>query len=103
MLQPIVPHIAHTLWQTLRGSDDVLAQRWPLVDEAALVRDQITLVVQVNGKLRGSISVPASADKETIIAAAKADTNVARFIAGQTIKKQIVVPDRTSTRLNASH
>src|SRR3546814_17618184 len=55
MLQPIVPHIAHTLWQTLRGSDDVLAQRWPLVDEAALVRDQITLVVQVNGQLRGSI------------------------------------------------
>src|SRR3546814_20584975 len=81
MLQPIVPHIAHTLWQTLRGSDDVLAQRWPLVDEAPLVRDQITLYVQVNGKLRASTSVPARADKETIIAAQMAYNTAAKVFA----------------------
>ncbi|WP_028079844.1 leucine--tRNA ligase [Solimonas soli] len=94
MLQPIVPHVAHALWQALSGSADLLAQRWPQVDEAALVRDQITLVVQVNGKLRGNISVPAGADKDAIIAAALADAAVAKFIAGQAIKKQIVVPGK---------
>ncbi|MGH8444296.1 MAG: leucine--tRNA ligase [Solimonas sp.] len=94
LLQPIVPHLSHALWQSLRGGDDVLAQAWPQVDEAALVRDQIALVVQVNGKLRGSISVPASADKDTIIAAALAEANVAKFIAGQPIRKQIVVPGK---------
>src|SRR3546814_10375608 len=60
MLQPIVPHIAHTLWQTLRGSDDVIAQRWTLVDEAALVRAQIKLAVQVNGKARQSTRLNSS-------------------------------------------
>ncbi|NGY06974.1 leucine--tRNA ligase [Solimonas terrae] len=94
LLQPIVPHISHALWQVLCGRDDILAQRWPKVDDDALVRDQITLVVQVNGKLRGNVSVAASADKDAIIAAAMADTNVARFIAGQAIKKQIVVPGK---------
>ncbi|MFT4047013.1 MAG: leucine--tRNA ligase [Solimonas sp.] len=94
LLQPIVPHLSHALWQSLRGTTDVLAQPWPQVDESALVREQIVLVVQVNGKLRGNISVPAAADKEAIIAAAVADANVARFIAGQTIKKQIVVPGK---------
>ncbi|WP_028009174.1 leucine--tRNA ligase [Solimonas flava] len=94
MLQPIVPHLAHTLWQALRGRADVLVQPWPAVDESALVRDQIALVVQVNGKLRGNISVPANAEKEAIIAAAVTDANVAKFIAGQPIKKQIVVPGK---------
>ncbi|NKF23915.1 leucine--tRNA ligase [Solimonas marina] len=94
MLQPIVPHVTHTLWTSLRGGDDLLAQRWPMVDESALVRDEIALVVQVNGKLRGNISVPASADKDAIIAAALADENVAKFVAGQPIKKQIVVPGK---------
>ncbi|WP_020648927.1 leucine--tRNA ligase [Solimonas variicoloris] len=94
MLQPVVPHLAHTLWQALRGTADVLAQPWPAVDESALVRDQIALVVQVNGKLRGNISVPANADKDAIIAAAVTDANVAKFIAGQPIKKQIVVPGK---------
>jgi leucyl-tRNA synthetase len=94
MLQPIVPHIAHALWARLRGGDDLLAQRWPQVDDTALVREQIALVVQVNGKLRGNISVPATADQDAIIAAAIADAQVAKFIAGQPIRKQIVVPGK---------
>jgi leucyl-tRNA synthetase len=94
MLQPIVPHVAHTLWQALRGSDAILAQRWPQVDESARVRDQITLVVQINGKLRGNISVPATASKEEILAAAAAEPNVAKFLGDAPIRKQIVVPGK---------
>ncbi|AXQ30616.1 leucine--tRNA ligase [Solimonas sp. K1W22B-7] len=92
MLNPVVPHIAHALWQALTGRDDLLAQRWPQTDADALVRDSIALVVQVNGKLRGNIEVPASATQEEIIAVALADENVRKFTDGQTIRKQIVVP-----------
>ena len=94
MLNPIVPHICHALWQSLRGSEDLLAQCWPAVDEAALVRDSIAMVVQVNGKLRGNIQVPASATQDQIAAIAEADENVAKFIAGQPIRKKIVVPGK---------
>ena len=94
MLNPIVPHICHALWQSLRGSEDLLAQRWPAVDEAALVRDSIAMVVQVNGKLRGSVSVAATATQEEILVAAAADTNVARYLEGQAIRKRVVVPGK---------
>ncbi|HEX4895407.1 MAG TPA: class I tRNA ligase family protein, partial [Solimonas sp.] len=94
MLQPIVPHVSHALWQALTGREDVLDQRWPAVDESALVKDQIALVVQVNGKLRGNIRVPAAASQEEILAAAVAEENVAKFVAGQAIKKKIVVPGK---------
>jgi len=94
MLQPITPHICHALWQALRGGDDLLAQRWPAVDEAARVKDQIKLVVQVNGKLRGSITVAAAATQDDILAAAAADANVARFLDGMTVRKRIVVPGK---------
>ncbi|MDD3763179.1 MAG: leucine--tRNA ligase [Nevskiales bacterium] len=94
MLQPIVPHTCHALWQALRGGDDLLDQRWPQVDEAALEQDEVRYVVQVNGKLRANISLPASADKDVIVAAALADDNVQRFIEGKPIRKQIVVPGK---------
>ncbi|HEY1075976.1 MAG TPA: leucine--tRNA ligase [Fontimonas sp.] len=94
MLQPIVPHLSHALWQALRGSDDILAQRWPQVDGSALARDELAIVVQVNGKLRANISVPSAASKDEILAIALADENVQRFVSGQAIKKQIVVPGK---------
>ncbi|WP_370307267.1 leucine--tRNA ligase [Sinimarinibacterium flocculans] len=94
MLQPIVPHVCHALWQALRGTDDLLAQRWPTVDESALEKDELAIVVQVNGKLRANIRVPASAGKDEILAVALADENVQRFIDGQAIRKQIVVPGK---------
>ncbi|WP_428310411.1 leucine--tRNA ligase [Hydrocarboniphaga sp.] len=94
MLNPVTPHIAHALWKELRGSDDVLAQLWPIADATAMVRDQVTLVVQINGKLRGKIDVAADAAQDAIIAAALADENVQRFLAGAPIKKQIVVPGK---------
>ena len=93
-LSPIVPHICHELWFVLGHSEPVIDARWPLPDPAALVSDTVTLVVQVNGKLRGRIEVAAGAGNEAVVDAALADENVQRFVAGQAIKKRIVVPGK---------
>ena len=94
MLAPIAPHFSQELWQELGKTGPALEAEWPKVDEAALVRSSITLVVQVNGKLRGKIEVPADADTDTIKALAKADSNVQRFLEDKTIRKEIVVPNK---------
>jgi leucyl-tRNA synthetase len=93
MIHPIVPHICQELWSAL-GGDAVLDQPWPGVDEAALERQMVTLVVQVNGKLRGRIEVSPGADREQVEDLAKADENVQRFLQGQQIRKVIVIPDK---------
>ena len=94
LLAPITPHISHALWQALGHGDAVIDAAWPAVDESALVQDTLTLVVQVNGKLRGNIAVPAAASREEVEAAARANENVLRFTEGQTIRKVIVVPGK---------
>ena len=94
MLSPIVPHICHELWRRLGHESAVIDQSWPAVDDSALQRDLVELVVQVNGKLRGKISVAADADKETIVEQALADPNAQRFIDGGEVRKTIVVPGR---------
>ncbi|HEY5643157.1 MAG TPA: leucine--tRNA ligase, partial [Woeseiaceae bacterium] len=94
MLSPMVPHICHVLWRELGHETALIDCRWPGVDETALALDLVELVVQVNGKLRGRVSVPADADKDTIEATAIADANVQRFVEGQAIRKVIVVPGR---------
>jgi len=94
LLSPIAPHISHTLWNELGYGEDILTAPWPQVDESALVKDSIELVVQVNGKVRSQISVPANADNAAIEEAAIADEKVAGFIEGKTIRKIIVVPGR---------
>lgn len=91
LLNPIIPHVTETCWQAL-GNPAPLA--WPELDESALVKDEVDLIVQVNGKKRASISVAASASKEDIEAQAMADENVQRFVDGQTVRKCIVVPGR---------
>lgn len=93
LLSPIVPHIADALWNNLRPGSDLLDQPWPKVDPVALVQDEIELVVQVNGKLRGNIKIAKDASKEVIEAAALADENVQKFITGAP-KKIIIVPGR---------
>jgi leucyl-tRNA synthetase len=96
-LYPIAPHITHALWNALgfvRQHGEILDAPWPQADEAALITDEIELVVQVNGKLRGQIRVPAKADKAAVEAAALADANVQKFIAGQAVKKLVVVPGK---------
>jgi len=72
----------------------VIDAGWPAVDESALVQDTLQLVVQVNGKLRGQIEMPASASREDVEAAARTNENVLRFIDGLTIRKVIVVPGK---------
>jgi leucyl-tRNA synthetase len=94
VLSPIVPHIAHALWTVLGNAGAVIDASWPQADAAARVSDQLALVVQVNGKLRGQISVPREADQATIIATALADENVQKFLGEQVIRKQIVVPGK---------
>ncbi|MFZ6655564.1 leucine--tRNA ligase [Undibacterium sp. TJN19] len=95
-LYPVCPHITHALWQELGLAaelGEIIDAPWPLVDEAALVQDEIELMVQVNGKLRGSIKVAKDADKATIEATALANESVQRFIEGAP-KKVIIVPGK---------
>jgi leucyl-tRNA synthetase len=94
MLSPIVPHITQHLWQRL-GHDSLIAeQMWPQSDESALERDSIELVVQVNGKLRSKISVPADADNDAVEAIALKDEKIQLNIQDKTVRKVIVVPGR---------
>ena len=95
LLNPIVPHVAHALWQALGHRETLLEdQPWPSVDTAALARDALTLAVQVNGKLRGTIEVAVDATREAIERSALGDARVAEFVAGATPKKVIVVPGK---------
>ncbi|MDA3919261.1 MAG: leucine--tRNA ligase [Salinisphaera sp.] len=94
MLAPIAPHVCDTLWRALGHDDLLLDVSWPTVDEAALARDTLTLVVQVNGKVRARIDVPADADRDTVAASAQADANVVRFVDDRPIRKTIVVPGK---------
>ncbi len=94
MLSPITPHVAHHLWRELGYGEDILAASWPEADAAALIEDEIELVVQVNGKKRGDIRVPREAPRSEIEAKAMADPAVQKFVAGQAVKKVVVVPGR---------
>ncbi len=94
LLAPFVPHIAEELWSQLGHAGGIEAAGWPVLDEAALTEEEKTIVVQVNGKVRGKITVPAGTDDREVELAALAEPNVARFIAGQTVRKVVVVPGR---------
>jgi len=96
-LYPATPHIAHALWSELGYSatlGDLLDTAWPVVDASALVQDEVELMLQINGKLRGSVVVPSNASKEVIEAAALACETFVSFAAGAPVKKVIVVPGR---------
>jgi leucyl-tRNA synthetase len=95
LLNPITPHSSHALWQLL-GHDQTLLEdlSFPQADAAAMVRDSVTLAVQVNGKLRGTIEVAADAPKDLIESLAKAEPNTAKFLEGMTLRKVIVVPGK---------
>ena len=94
MLSPIVPHICRTLIKALKPGTCMVGSPWPVADEAALVRDEIELMLQVNGKLRGKIRVAADAAKDAIEAAALASPEVQKFMEGKPAKKVVVVPGR---------
>ncbi|MCW5616552.1 MAG: leucine--tRNA ligase [Rhodocyclaceae bacterium] len=94
VLSPITPHIAHALWRELGYGDEILAASWPEPLEAALVQDEIELVLQVNGKLRGAITVAADAARSDIESIALDNEAARRFMEGKPARKVIVVPGR---------
>ncbi|HEV2212998.1 MAG TPA: class I tRNA ligase family protein, partial [Gammaproteobacteria bacterium] len=94
LLAPIVPHVCENLWSGLGHQESVMAARWPAADPAALKRDTLELVVQVNGKLRGHIRVAAGASQETLRQAALAEPSVQPFVQGKTVRKVVVVQGR---------
>ena len=97
VLYPVVPHVTHALWQALGYAEahgDLLDAPWPVVDEAALAQDEIELVLQVNGKVRGALKVPAAADRAAIEAAALAHEAFARHAGDRPARKVVVVPGR---------
>lgn len=94
MLAPVTPHLSEALWQALGHQSDIVFAPWPHVDEAALVKSSVLVVVQVNGKVRSKITVPTSANEEQVAEIAYADENVQKFVDGKTIRKQIYVPNK---------
>jgi len=94
LLSPIAPHICHALWQALEPGGDVMHETWPEADQAALVQDEVELVLQVNGKLRGHMRAPKAAGREQLEQLALAHDAVTRYTDGQAVKKVIVVPGR---------
>lgn len=92
MLYPITPHICFELWQALGNESNIDTAEWVKADEAAMVEDEKLIVVQVNGKVRGKVTVPATSSEEEIKATAKADPNVAKFLDGKEILKEIYIP-----------
>ena len=94
LLAPIAPHLAEELWERAGHDDSVHLQTWPSWDEDALAESTIQMAVQVNGKVRGQIAVPADADEPAVLAAAKADRNVARYLEDAELVREIVVPGR---------
>ena len=92
MLYPITPHICFELWQALGNESAIDTAEWVKADEDAMVEDEKLIVVQVNGKVRGKVTVPATSSEEEIKEAAKADPNVAKFLDGKEILKEIYIP-----------
>lgn len=94
LLSPITPHITEHLWSGLGHQNSLMDVPWPKVREDALTRNTLTLVVQVNGKLRGRIEVPSDADQATILTMARNEPQVTKFLKGMVEKKAIVVPQK---------
>jgi leucyl-tRNA synthetase len=93
-LSPIVPHITHTLWHGLGHERAIIDEPWPEPDAQALEQSMVELIVQVNGKLRGRLQLPAGAARETALEAALAEPSVQRFLDGRPIRKTVHVPDK---------
>lgn len=94
MMAPVAPHLSEMLWEMLGRKGSVFDAGWPLLDESALIRQKVTVVVQVNGKVRDRIEVSPGLDRAELESKAKQAENASRFLEGSTIKKVIVVPDK---------
>jgi leucyl-tRNA synthetase len=94
ILSPYAPHLAEELWERMGHTHTLAYEPWPEFDEKALIDDEVTIVVQVRGKLRGKLQVDRNAPKDDILAAAKELESVAKFLEGKTIRKEVYVPGR---------
>jgi leucyl-tRNA synthetase len=94
LLAPLAPHLAEELWQQLGHAESLAYASWPEHDPAYLIADTLTVAVQINGKVRAKIDVPAEAGEADVLALAKADANVSRHLEGSTIRRAIYVPGR---------
>jgi leucyl-tRNA synthetase len=94
ILFPFAPHITSEVWRRLGHDDDLMHEDWPVYDEGKLEVETITMAVQVDGKLRATIEVPATIGEEDAFAAAKADDKVDKFLRGRVIQREVYVPGR---------
>ncbi len=94
MLSPFAPHIAEELWETLGGQGFCCQQKWPEYDESKTVAQSVTIAVQVGGKMRGTVEVPAGSDNAAIEAAVQAEPRIAKFLEGMDVVKVIHVPGK---------
>jgi leucyl-tRNA synthetase len=94
LLAPFAPHLAEEIWSMMGHQETLAHAPWPIAEERYLKADTLSLSVQVNGKLRGSVTVAADADKATILDTARGDANVARHLEGKTMRREIYVPGR---------
>jgi len=94
ILSPFAPHLAEELWQRLGHEDSLAHAPWPAVEQRYLQADTMELAVQVNGKVRGKIQIAADASQTDVLAAARAEDNVARYLAGKTMRREVYVPGR---------
>nr|WP_321255167.1 leucine--tRNA ligase [uncultured Pseudodesulfovibrio sp.] len=94
LLSPVTPHICEELWQAMGHEAGMTSQSWPTFDEKALIKDEVTMVVQVNGKMRGKFQAPNNAPKEDAEKIALEMENVVKFIEGKTVRKVIVIPNK---------
>jgi leucyl-tRNA synthetase len=93
-LAPMAPHMAEELWELLGHSQTLAYEPWPTYDPALLIETEVEMVLQINGKVRGRVTLPVDADEETVKKAAMADPKIASLVAGKTIRKAIVVPGK---------
>jgi leucyl-tRNA synthetase len=94
LLSPLAPHLGEELWQRLGHDESLAYHAWPVADPALLKADVLEIPVQVNGKVRGKISVPAEAQEAEVLEIAKQDQNVGKHLAGQSVKRAIYVRGR---------
>ena len=94
IVNPFMPHLTETLWQQMGMTPCLTDTPWPVVDEMGLEEETVTIGVQINGKLRATIDAPTNADRDQLIALAKAEENIMTQLQGKTIKKAIAVPGR---------
>ncbi len=93
-MRPFAPHLAEELWARLGHGETLAYAPWPEADEAYLTSDTVEYAVQVNGKLRGTVTLPADAEQDAVVAAARAQENVAKYLDGVTVRKEVFVPGR---------